>query len=463
MQLPASFIALLATVTLALLSVDARPVKRSNGLITLPVRRVQRDSGLHPELRHQQQINRATRLMARKAGLPGPSDAELRANIERRASFLAPGEKRYNIPSSDYLLPSQGSHSEISSLAVEDDDTSSNARPVLAPMSSDVQPEGPDSSFVATVQLGTPSRDFVIILDSGSSDFWVQSDVCVLNTDNTQGCGNHSFLSEASSTSFVNSHKPWSISYGSGAASGALVTDTLVIAGMLLGNHPFGIANTVSQSFQDDPVADGLMGMGRAGLSQQHNPTPVQALVNAHFIKEAITSYRMPRTLDHEDVGEVTFGGLDPAKFDPSTLVTMNGTDGGFYTIPIDGVSVNGGDLTIETKFALMDTGTTLFVAPAKDAAAIHAKIPGAKQQASGQYSIPCDTTASVALKFGGKDFPINTKDLLFATGGQTTGDCTSGIGSYDNDHFLVGDTFIKSIYLSTNDGANTVSIARPL
>jgi hypothetical protein len=53
MQLPAPFLALLATVTLALISVDARPVKSSRtagGMITLPVRRVQRDVDLHVEL-----------------------------------------------------------------------------------------------------------------------------------------------------------------------------------------------------------------------------------------------------------------------------------------------------------------------------------------------------------------------------------------------------------------------------
>lgn len=67
-------------------------------------------------------MNRAERLVARAAGLPGPSDAQLRANLERRASFLSPSEKRFNRPSSDYLLPSEDSDSGASSLAVENDE-----------------------------------------------------------------------------------------------------------------------------------------------------------------------------------------------------------------------------------------------------------------------------------------------------------------------------------------------------
>ncbi|KAJ7039581.1 acid protease [Mycena alexandri] len=462
MQFPAS---LLATITLALLSVDARPVKRSNGMITLPIRKLQRDSNLHVELRHQQHMNRAERLVARAAGLPGPSDAQLSANLERRASFLSPSEKRFNRPSSDYLLPSEDSDSDISNLAVENDDTSSNSRPVLAQKSSDVQPEGNDASYVATVQLGTPSRDFVIILDSGSGDFWVESDVCVLDTDNSQGCGNHSFLSEASSSSFVNTHKDWSITYGSGAAAGELVTDTLVLGGMVLGNHTFGVAHNVSQSFASDRIADGLMGLGRGALSNQNTPTPVQSLVNAGFIKQAITSYRLPRIHDNVDVGEVTFGGLDNTKFDPSTLVTVNCTDNGFYIPVLDGITVNGASLTLLGTHAIMDTGTSLLVAPKQDAAAIHAKIPGAKLQNSGQYSVPCNTAASVALKFGGKEFAINPKDLVFASGGRTTGDCSSGIGAFTDDtaRFLVGDTFLKAVYFSTNDGENTITLAKAI
>lgn len=31
---------------------------------------------------------------------------------------------------------------------------------------------------VATFQLGTPARDFLILMDSGSSDFWVGSEIC---------------------------------------------------------------------------------------------------------------------------------------------------------------------------------------------------------------------------------------------------------------------------------------------
>lgn len=129
------------------------------------------------------------------------------------------------------------------------------------------------------------------------------------------------------------------------------------------------------------------------------------------------------------------FRGLDESKFEANSLVTLNATDDAFWKINVGGVTVNGADISISgDRIALMDTGTTLLVIPTADAAAIHAKIPGAKLTSSGQYTVPCNTNASVAIQFGGKSFPINSKDLPFASGGRTTGDCTSGIAPTASD-----------------------------
>jgi len=35
-----------------------------------------------------------------------------------------------------------------------------------------------DIGYLATVQIGTPPRDFLILMDSGSADLWVGSEDC---------------------------------------------------------------------------------------------------------------------------------------------------------------------------------------------------------------------------------------------------------------------------------------------
>ncbi|KAJ7106479.1 acid protease [Mycena crocata] len=461
MQLPAPLLALLATTILGLSSVDARPLKPR--MITLPMRRIETTNHHIPvELRHEQHLNRGKRLLARAAGHPEPSDSELRANLERRASYLSPANKRFNVPSSDFISSTDEPDLTVSNLATGNAVALDNA-PVLAKHSSQIDTDGFDTSYVVTVQIGTPPRDFAIILDSGSGDFWVQGDPCT-SSETGDGCGNHTFVSSDSSSTFVNTKKQWDITYGSGSAAGELISDTLVLAGMVLNNHTFGMANTISESFVGDNVADGLMGLGKAGLSNQKTPTPVQALVNAGFISQAITSYRLPRLVDDTNNGEITFGALDESKFDPSTRVTIKSPGNDFWIANLGGVSVEGDDVEIIGKTALMDTGTTLLIVDEKDAAAIHAKIPGAKLGDSGRYTLPCDSTASVALKFAGISFAIDAKDLKFASNGRTTGDCTSGISPTSGGNvtqWLVGDTFMKAVYFSTNADENTITLAK--
>lgn len=160
-------------------------------------------------------------------------------------------------------------------------------------------------------------------------------------------------------------------------------------------------------------------------------PTPVEALVNAGLIGDAITSYKISRLSDGKDDGEVTFGGLDETKFDPGTLVTFdNAGSEGFWEGVVDAVTVDGTDIGLQGRNAILDTGTTLIIAPESDAEAIHAAIPGAQSDGNGSFTIPCNTTASVALSFAGQSFEINPKDLNFAPADEEGMDCYSGIAS---------------------------------
>ncbi|KAK7690622.1 hypothetical protein QCA50_005721 [Cerrena zonata] len=87
MQLGFSFSLLLATLVLAMSSVvEAAPtVKRSSGMITLPLKRIaQNRDDVHPLVLLQQHINRGLKRGARMAGREAPSDLELRENLHKR-------------------------------------------------------------------------------------------------------------------------------------------------------------------------------------------------------------------------------------------------------------------------------------------------------------------------------------------------------------------------------------------
>jgi cathepsin D len=81
------------------------------------------------------------------------------------------------------------------------------------------------SEFYATISVGTPAVDYYMVLDTGSSDMILAEESCSGCSSSTPG------YSPSSSSTSVTSSEAFSITYGSGSASGTLVEDTVGIAG----------------------------------------------------------------------------------------------------------------------------------------------------------------------------------------------------------------------------------------
>lgn len=201
---------------------------------------------------------------------------------------------------------------------------------------------------------------------------------------------------------------------------GIVVKDDVVLNGLKLQQHTFGVANLLSKnfvkyvfiiliqvtlnvsSFYSDTSADGLMGLAPSSNSQQKTLTVVEALAKAGLIQAPIVSYKLSRLADNKNDGEITFGGLDPTKFDVSTLVQLpNVSKQGFWEATMDGATVDGQDVGLGGRTAILDTGTTVIVAPPKDAEAIHKLIKGAKPDGHGGFIVPCTISQSISLGFG--------------------------------------------------------------
>jgi Eukaryotic aspartyl protease len=90
-------------------------------------------------------------------------------------------------------------------------------------------------------------------------------------------------------------------------------------------------------------------------LSEQKTLTPVESLAQNGLINDAITSFKLSRLADQKNDGEVTFGGLDQTKFDPSTLVTFNNVNTqGFWEGAMASVTVNGQDAGLQGRTAIL-------------------------------------------------------------------------------------------------------------
>jgi len=310
-------------------------------------------------------------------------------------------------------------------------------------------------------------------MDSGSSDLWVSGEGCHAEKDAKSNgpCGvNRTLEGPSTSSTYVDINTPWNITYGTGAVSGTMIKDNIVVAGIPLNAHTFGIALKESPDFTNEGVPyDGLMGLALSSASNQGTLTPPEAMAKQGLIKEAIVSYKISRAADGKGDGEITFGGMDPAKFDGSTLVTVdNVSKSGFWEAKVGVIAVDGKDTGLTGRTAILDTGTTLVLAPAADAQKIHDAIPGAKSDGMGGFTVPCTTKSTVSFTFGSGVFTIDPRDLVTApvNDDDPTGDCVSGIvADTESDdgptQWLVGDVFLKDVYFSTNVDKMSISLAR--
>ena len=322
--------------------------------------------------------------------------------------------------------------------------------------------EANDVGYVANIQIGSAQKVFRMLIDSGSADTWVPSTACT-------GCGDtHQQLGKKTSSTFkALTGSTFSITYGTGAVRGSLGNDDVTIAGLTIKNHTLGLATQETVDFSDPTVPfDGLMGLAKMELSNSQTPTPIDALYAQGLVPAPVMGYHLGRVADGYNDGEVTFGGVDAQKYTGPLVEIPNVSTQGFWEAAVDGVSFAGKDLAMSGRTAILDTGTSLIVAPQADADAVHAAIPGSRADGQGGYTIPCTTNGSFAFTFGGQTFDVDPRDMTFLPVNQNDleGDCVSSIsaGSVGGpNEWLVGAAFLKNVYFATNAEVNVIGLAK--
>ncbi|WWC99551.1 hypothetical protein V866_006455 [Kwoniella sp. B9012] len=314
--------------------------------------------------------------------------------------------------------------------------------------------EANDIGYLSEIQIGTPAQTFLMIMDTGSADTWVPSTSC-----GVANCGDHTALGADNSDTFQASQTQFQVTYGSGSVVGVLAADTMSIAGMTMVNHVMGVTLQESVQFSASNVPfDGLK------LSNQGVQTPLESLASTGLIKNPILGIALGRLTDGENNGELVFGQANNAKLDATTTQTLQVTSQeGFWQVDMAAVTIDGTD-AVTGRQAILDTGTSLMIAPPADAAAFHAQINGAADVGGGMFSIPCTIDQEITMTFGNVAFQIDVRDLLFQPlSDDLTGDCLSSLSAgtiKDDVTWLLGDSFLKNVYMTTNSEDLTVQLS---
>ncbi|RCH93056.1 Vacuolar protease A, partial [Rhizopus stolonifer] len=137
-----------------------------------------------------------------------------------------------------------------------------------------------------------------------------------------------------------------------------------------------------------------------------------------------------------------------------------------YWQTDLTSISVGSTSILSTPIPAVLDTGTTLIVAPKNISDSIHALIPDAKYDPMYGWRMPCayadsTSTESIVIRLADKDFPIYLKDLVRAKSSADTQLCFSGIAGANLPFIILGDTFLRNYYSVYDFGNARIGLAK--
>lgn len=336
---------------------------------------------------------------------------------------------------------------------------------------------GLDSFYFAPIGIGTPEMTLNVVLDTGSADFWLADSQC----SPIKHCPESMLKYDASkSRTHKDLHVPFGVQYGSGAVRGELATEKVSLAGYTVSSVSFGQADQLARG-TINPPASGIVGMGYETLSTTGTMPFWQILLERQKLHDYLFTFQMVNNLKKASSGHVdmveaggvfTLGVLDDQQYSGeiawAPMAPGYGSKGvGYWALNLEDLSVNGEHIDLGThSVAAIDTGTTLIGGPKLAMDRIHAKIPGAQRynRVPEYYVFPCDTDAKVDLTFGNHTWTLKTEDLISQRLSRRV--CLSSLFAMSTRSgsrmpaWIVGDTFLKTVFSVFDAGKNRIGFA---
>ncbi|TNY22212.1 aspartic protease [Rhodotorula diobovata] len=310
--------------------------------------------------------------------------------------------------------------------------------------------------YTGAMSIGTPAKSFVIDFDTGSSDLWVPSSSC-----NSEACNPHTKYDPSASTSAaIVAGKSLSVTYGDGSStSGSVYTDTVSIAGLSATKQTFGVATALSSDFANDPY-DGLMGMGYQSISTLGAPPLFETLVSQNKVASSKFSFHLA-----DSASELYLGGMNSALFKAGSTKAYPVVSQSYWLLATK-ANVGGSPVAAVGQFnAIVDTGTSVIVAPTQAARQFWASVPDSGVYGSGYYTYPCASAPDISFSFGstfGEQWAISPESLNLGKVSSGSDRCVGAIVGADIgiNAWILGISFLENVYSTFDQKAHTVSFS---
>ncbi|ANB12602.1 Yps3p [Sugiyamaella lignohabitans] len=291
-------------------------------------------------------------------------------------------------------------------------------------------------SYVIVFGVGTPTQQQSAIVDTGSSDLWI----------NGPWSGQTPFYNPAKSTSYQYDSDGFYIAYGSGDASGYWISEDVNIAGSTLKNQQMGLVNNPSAG----QAVFGIGMMTNEVANTQYNNVPQNLYVQNLIKANAYSIY-----LDNLETstGRILFGGIDSSKYN-GTLYSVPITDNVSFYVDVNEITVGGKTVTNNGKFSgLMDSGTTFCYLPSSIAKNVAQEFNAQFDPSTGLYFAQTNTSSKeFVFNFSGATIKVPASEMLvdasYIMQGSSPGPYVLGVVPSDEAPYIIGDTFLRSAYV---------------
>ncbi|CAK9682686.1 unnamed protein product [Candida parapsilosis] len=331
-----------------------------------------------------------------------------------------------------------------------------NATSELSKRSSPSSPlyfEGP--SYGIRVSVGSNKQEQQVVLDTGSSDFWVVDSSASCQKGN---CKQYGTFDPHSSTSFKSLGSSFSIGYGDKSSSiGTWGQDTIYLGGTSITNQRFADVTSTS-------VNQGILGVGRVETESANPPYDNVPITLKKQGKIKTNAYSLYLNSPGAATGTIIFGGVDNAKYSGKLIEEPLVSDR-YLAVNLKSLNYNG-DNSNAGFGVVVDSGTTISYLPDSIVDDLANKV-GAYLEPVGLgnelYFIDCNANPQGSASFtfdNGAKITVPLSEFVLQS---TANACVWGLQSSDRQNVppILGDNFLRHAYVVFNLDKETVSLAQ--
>jgi cathepsin D len=246
----------------------------------------------------------------------------------------------------------------------------------------------------------------------------------------------------------------FSIQYGSGALSGFLSEDTVMLGGLTVVNQTF------AEALHEPGIAfvaakfDGILGLAYSSISVD-NVTPVwYNILSQGLVDQPIFSFWLSQNPSDAIGGELVLGGVDPTRFTGNFSYAPLTSDT-YWQFQFSDFQLGGSSLGFCSSGpcnAICDSGTSLIVGPSSNINALNKKLGATIVNGEGIFP-DCSvisTLPDVEIVINGNTFTLTPQDYVLQVTSEGETECLSGFAGLDipppiGPLYILGDVFIAA------------------